>query len=104
MSQTLKRRDAPPFVHFFKNFDLLSSIFKFLIRHAQNHNGNMASLLKVHKRTWEGREDLYKHLVPTFDKAYTPLWKPFTDTKILVDQRAASLTDFVYMPRRNATL
>ena len=60
MSQTLERRDAPPFVNFLKNFDLLSSIAKFLVRHAQNHDGNMASLLKVNKSTWGARQDLYK--------------------------------------------
>ena len=29
---------------------------------------------------------------------YTPLWQPFTNTEILVDKCAASLTDFVYIP------
>ena len=59
---------------------------------AVSTDGTLAMRVKVNKNIWESKEALYSQLLPSFDKVYTPLWKPFTDTKILVDQCAACLS------------
>ena len=84
-------------IHFLENFPILASVGKFLQRSAENRDGNLATLVRVNKATWQSKEELYRQLVPSFDMVYTPLWKKLVETRLYLDRDCvASASDLFY--------
>ena len=101
MSQSNNGRD----IHFLENFPILASVGKFLQRSAENRDGNLATLVRVNKFTWQSKEALYKELLPTFDMVYTPLWSKFVKTNLKLRMDCvSSVRDLVYFEQREYKL
>ena len=85
-------------IHFLENFPILAGVGKLLQRSAENRDGNLATLVRVNKATWQSKEELYRHLLPSFDMVYTPLWKKLVLTQPHFDRDCvSSASDLFYV-------